>query len=119
MNAENVHYLNMFLGAGAILLQIFSVIALVVLFFRPKENKFLGFIDKHYLTLGFLVSLFSALFSLVYSEIIGFLPCVLCWYQRIFTFPLVFLFGVALWGKDRQVIKYALSLLLVGFVISV
>lgn len=119
MNAENVHYLNMFLGAGAILLQIFSVIALVVLFFRPKENKFLGFIDKHYLTLGFLVSLSSSLFSLVYSEIIGFLPCPLCWYQRIFLFPLVFIFGVAIWYKDRKIVKYTLPLLCVGFIISV
>ena len=119
MNAENVHYLNMFLGAGAILLQIFSVIALVVLFFRPKENKFLGFIDNHYLTLGFLVSLSSSLFSLVYSEIIGFLPCPLCWYQRIFLFPLVFIFGVAIWYKDRKIVKYTLPLLCVGFIISV
>ena len=119
MNTETVHYLNVFLGAGAIILQIFSVIALVVLFFRPKENKFLGFIDKHYLTLGFLVSLSSSLFSLVYSEIIGFLPCPLCWYQRIFLFPLVFIFGVAIWYKDRKIVKYTLPLLCVGFIISV
>lgn len=115
---ENVHYLNMFLGGGAILLQVLSVIALFLLFIGPKKNKYLAFIDKHYLQLGFLVALLSSLFVLVYSEIIGFLPCYLCWYQRVFMFPLVFIFGVAIWTKDRKVVKYTLPLLLVGFVIS-
>ncbi|OGI68737.1 hypothetical protein A2738_00010 [Candidatus Nomurabacteria bacterium RIFCSPHIGHO2_01_FULL_42_15] len=75
--------------------------------------------DKHYLTLGFLVSLFSALFSLVYSEIIGFLPCVLCWYQRVFLFPLPFIFGSAIWHKDRKIVKYTLPLIAVGLVIAI
>jgi|SRR3989344_6515835 len=119
MNPETVHYLNVFLGAGAIALQILSVIALFLLFLGPKENKFLGFIDKHYLTLGFILSLISALTSLVYSEIVGFLPCFLCWYQRIFLFPLVFIFGSAIWHRERKVVKYTLPLLAVGFVISV
>src|SRR3989344_3185671 len=119
MNIVTVHYLNMFLGICAIILQILSVSALFVLFLRPKENKFLGFIDKHYLTLGFILSLFASLFSLVYSEIIGFLPCVLCWYQRIFLFPLVFIFGSAIWHRDRKIVKYTLPLLCIGFLISV
>lgn len=119
MNIENVHYLNMFLGAGAIMLQVASVIALVFLFVGPKKNPYLAFIDKHYLTLGFLISFSAAAFSLVYSEIIGFLPCYLCWYQRIFTIPLVFIFGMAAWLKDRKIIKYTLPMVLVGFMISV
>ena len=119
MNPENVHYLNMFLGAGAILLQIFSVIALVLLFIGPKKNQYLDFIDKHYVKLVFIISLMASLFSLVYSEIIGFLPCYLCWYQRVFTIPLVFISGIAIWVKDRKIVKYTLPMVLIGFVISV
>lgn len=119
MNFETVHYLNVFLGIGAIILQVFSVSAFFVLFLGPKKNKFLGFIDKHYLTLGFIISLSASLFSLVYSEIVNFLPCYLCWYQRIFLFPLPFIFGSAIWHKDRKIVKYTLPLLCVGFVISV
>ncbi|MBI5139257.1 disulfide bond formation protein B [Candidatus Nomurabacteria bacterium] len=59
------------------------------------------------------------MFSLVYSEIVGYLPCYLCWYQRIFLFPLVFIFGTAIWSKDRKIVKYVLPLLSVGFIISV
>ncbi|KKR01254.1 MAG: putative disulfide formation protein [Candidatus Nomurabacteria bacterium GW2011_GWC2_39_41] len=109
----------MFLGTGAIILQVFSVVALFLLFIGPKKNSYLAFIDKHYLTLGFLISLGASLFSLVYSEIINFLPCYLCWYQRIFLFPLVFIFGSAIWYKDRKIVKYVLPLLSAGFLISV
>ena len=34
-------------------------------------------------------------------------------------FPLVFMFGVALWDKDRRVIRYALPLLCIGTSISI
>ena len=112
----------MLLGFGAILLQIFSVTALALLFFRPKEkgsNFYLDFLNKHFLVLSFFISLFSSIFPLVYSEIIHFLPCVLCWWQRVFMFPTLFLFGTALWDRDRRVIRYAAPLLSIGFLISV
>src|SRR3989344_132067 len=119
MNPENIHSLNMFLGAGAIALQVLSLVALLILFFGPKKNIFLDFIDKNFLPLAFLVALSASLFSLVYSEIINFLPCYLCWYQRIFLFPVVFILGSAIWYKDRKIVKYVLPLLSVGFIISV
>ena len=121
MNANTVYYLNLFLGSGAILLQIFSVVALFLLFFRPKEkraNPYLDFLNKHFLILSFLIALSASVFPLVYSEIVHFLPCVLCWWQRIFMFPLVLMFGVALWDKDKRVIRYTLPLLCVGSLIS-
>ncbi len=119
MNVATVHYLNLFLGSGAIILQVFSIIALFLLFIGPKKNAYLDFIDKHYLTLGFLISLSASLFTLVYSEIVGFVPCYLCWYQRVFILPLPFIFGAAIWSKDRKIVKYVLPLLSVGFIISV
>jgi disulfide bond formation protein DsbB len=126
MNLNTIHYLNVFLGAGAIILQILSVVALLVLFFGPKKSTLLDFIEKHFLTIGFLISLISVLFSLVYSEAIKFPPCELCWLQRVFLFPMVFIFGVALWNnfrnqlsEARNVIKYTIPLLSIGFVISV
>lgn len=121
--SDSVHYLNVFLGLGAILLQILSVITLFLLFFSPsKKNKFLEFASSHFLILGFLISLFSSLFPLVYSEIVHFLPCYLCWWQRIFMFPSFVLFGIALWDKsgdrDRKVIRYVTPLLFAGFLVS-
>lgn len=122
MNTGAVYYLNVFLGLGTILLQIFLVVAIFLLFFGLKKNKkntYLDFIYKHFLVLGFLLSLLASVFPLVYSEIIHFLPCYLCWWQRIFMFPLVLMFGVAFWDKDRRVIRYAIPLLCAGFLVSV
>ncbi len=122
MNNEAIHYLNIFLGVGVILLQVASVGALFLLFFRTKEttnNAYLDFIDKHVLILSFIISLFASVFPLVYSEIIEFLPCYLCWWQRVFMFPTLFLFGTALWDRDRKVVRYAASLLSTGFLISI
>lgn len=119
MNFELINNFNIFLGVGAIALQIFSVLALLILFLGPKKSTYLDFINKHYLQLGFIISLMATFFVLVYSEVVGFLPCYLCWYQRIFIFSMPFLFGVAIWSKDRKVVKYVLPLLLVGFAISV
>ena len=117
MNPITVHYLNVFLGTGAIVAQIVCAIALFLLFFTKTKNVFLDFLNKHFLLLGFLLSL-SAWSILIYSEIIHFIPCYLCWWQRGFMFPLVFIFGVAFWEKDRKVIKYILPLASLGFYVA-
>jgi disulfide bond formation protein DsbB len=57
----------------------------------------------------------STLGSLFFSEIMEFAPCALCWYQRIFMFPLVILLLVGLFPFDKNVIKYALPLALAGW----
>lgn len=119
MNTITVHYLNMFLGAGAIALQIFCIIALGLLFFGNKKAKLLEYIDKHFLIIGLLISIFAFFFSLVYSEVINFAACYLCWWQRIFIYPLVFMFAIAIWHKDKKVLRYALPLVAIGTAISI
>jgi disulfide bond formation protein DsbB len=57
----------------------------------------------------------STLGSLFFSEIMEFPPCALCWYQRIFMFPLVILLLVGLFPFDKSIIKYALPLALAGW----
>ena len=57
----------------------------------------------------------STLGSLFFSEIMEFAPCALCWYQRIFMFPLVLILLVGLFPFDKSIIKYALPLALAGW----
>jgi disulfide bond formation protein DsbB len=75
-------------------------------------------IHKHGLTLAFLVVLGAVAASFVYSDVIGYAPCTLCWYQRAFMIPLVFLLGIAAWRKDRAIIPYALALAGIGGLIA-
>ena len=57
----------------------------------------------------------SALGSLFFSYIMEFAPCVLCWYQRIFLFPLVLILAVGLFPLDKKVVKYALPMAVAGW----
>jgi len=57
----------------------------------------------------------AALFgSLFFSEVMGLEPCVLCWWQRIFIYPLAVLFLVGLLHFDRSVVRYTLPLAVIG-----
>jgi disulfide bond formation protein DsbB len=72
-------------------------------------------IFKNYgLYFAWIIAIIATCSSLYLSEVMGFLPCKLCWYQRICMYPLVLLLGVAVFKKDKGVIKYALPLSIIG-----
>lgn len=57
----------------------------------------------------------STLGSLFFSEVMQLPPCILCWYQRIFLFPLVLVFTTGLFFPDKAVVRYALPLVAAGW----
>lgn len=67
------------------------------------------------LFLCWLIVSVSAMGSLFFSYVMEFAPCVLCWYQRIFLFPLVIILAVGLFPFDKSVVQYALPLAIVGW----
>src|SRR3989338_7191437 len=104
-------------------LALFSHVVLVVLFLALVFRRSWGaepqmFIGKHATLLAFLVSLAAVIGSLFYSEIIGFEPCVLCWWQRVFLYPLVIIFGMAIWKKAPRAFLYAVPLTLLGALVA-
>ncbi len=68
--------------------------------------------------LAWVVALVATLGSLYYSEIAGFTPCPLCWYQRICMYPLALILGIATFRRDAAVWLYGLPLACVGVVVS-
>ena len=56
--------------------------------------------------------------TLVYSEAFGFVPCGLCWLQRVFLYPQVFILGMALFYKEKIAARYGLMLSVPGLIIS-
>lgn len=56
--------------------------------------------------------------SLYFSEIAGFLPCLLCWYQRIALYPLVIVLGVGILRKERKLYQYVLPFTIIGGLIA-
>lgn len=73
---------------------------------------------KKGLLFGFIIAVVAMLGSLFYSEIAGYVPCKLCWYQRILMYPLTLLFGIALWRKDANMRLYGLVLSGLGGIIA-
>ncbi len=84
-----------------------------------SDIKRSNFSSSTFIFLAFLVSLVATLGSLFFSEIMHFIPCSLCWYQRIFMYPLVLLFLVNLLYPDDKIFKYSFPLVIIGLLISI
>jgi disulfide bond formation protein DsbB len=65
-----------------------------------------------------LVAIVATLGSLYYSEVRNFVPCVLCWYQRILMYPLVAIILVGLISRDEYLPRYVLPLSVLGIFVS-
>jgi disulfide bond formation protein DsbB len=85
---------------------------------RKKLPNFVQMISNNSLAAALLVAVIAMLGSLFLSEIAHFIPCKLCWYQRICMYPQVILLGIGFWKNDLGVKKYALPLAIIGFVIA-
>lgn len=71
------------------------------------------------LLLAFLVALAATLGALFIGEVLGRMPCTLCWYQRIAMFPLVVILGVAMLRDDASVRFPAVLLALAGLAVAI
>ena len=68
-----------------------------------------------FLSLAWLISITATLISLYLSEILMWPVCHLCWYQRIFSYPLVIMLAIALYRGVDDVVPYARGLVRIGF----
>jgi len=67
---------------------------------------------------AWLIAFVSSLGSLFFSEVMELVPCVLCWYQRIFMFPLAIILLVGLFPLDKKVVNYALPIAIIGLLFT-
>ena len=64
------------------------------------------------------IALLSMLISLYLSDVLHFLPCVLCWYTRILMYPLVVILGVGILRRERQWLYYVVPLTALGTLLT-
>ena len=74
--------------------------------------------ETYALYIAWVISLTATIGSLYFSEIREFVPCELCWIQRIFMYPLTILLGIAAFTNDVRMRLYVLPLTLIGGTIS-
>jgi disulfide bond formation protein DsbB len=82
---------------------------------NQSETKLNGLLP--YLAWG--IALVATVGSLFFSEVMDLPPCVLCWYQRIATYPLVLIIGTGIILRDSRMKFYALPLCLAGLAVSI
>lgn len=73
---------------------------------------------QYTLYLAWIVAVTATLGSLYFSEVRGFIPCELCWYQRILMYPLSVILGIAAFYDEDKIKKYVLPLSILGMLIS-
>ena len=113
----NVYLYQYILATGILALQA----VLLVIIFLMAIKKDTG-IRKHFQRYGMwyalVVVIASILGSLVFSETYAYEPCKLCWIQRIFHYPQLILFAVALKYKDTRVWSYSIWLTGLGIIVG-
>ncbi len=121
----DVRTVSVFLALLAVTAQI-AVLVAVVLTVASRwsagaaglRDALAGAIVPSALWLAFAVAAVATLGSLYYSEVAHFVPCQLCWYQRIAMYPLVPVLGLAALRDDHSVRRHALVLSVIGMPIS-
>lgn len=101
---------------------IILVLLMGLYFSRKKFQKVYKFVYEKRLLFSFIVAFAAMCGSLYFSEIAKFVPCELCWFQRIFMYSMAVFLLVALLSGDKKnenYRKYALTFSIVGGCISV
>jgi len=81
---------------------IFVGVILVIVLHSGTRAKMYAFVHKYILELLFWGIMAAVVGSLVYSEIVGFPACDLCWYQRLFLYPQAIIVLLALYQSIIQ-----------------
>jgi disulfide bond formation protein DsbB len=124
------HTLRPMVSFVANLLAILSIVALVasaaLLVFWVTARGSIGQDEatvatsaRGWLSAGWVVAAIAMSGSLFFSEVAKFVPCQLCWYQRIAMYPLVIVIGIAAVRDELRIRPYVLALCLIGAAVSV
>ncbi len=111
--SENI---NLLMGSGVILAGIVSLIYIILILTKnklvPKINKY-SHIYLRVLLVG------AVLGSFTYEYVLGYEPCMLCWYQRIAIFSLAILSFTANIKNSALLKKQMLIISIAGFLVAI
>lgn len=96
--------------AGAVGLTIYRVVK------GPEAATALG---SAAVWMAWAIALVATVGSLMYSDLFHFVPCRLCWFQRIAMYPLAVILVVGAIRREAAVKFYAVPIALIGLAISI
>jgi disulfide bond formation protein DsbB len=112
-----IETLNYWLALGTILIQIIAAGFLALFFLQKKypDLRDIGiFLRKWGLWIGLILSIGASVMTLFYSEVLGIQPCGWCWVQRVFLYPQILLFALAIKKKDTRAADYSIAFSVAG-----
>lgn len=115
MNLASI--VNVVLSIATVVAQLASLFFFALIVSRSLRGRFselITFLQKRAVLLSLVVAFTALVGSLTYSDVLGYEPCKLCWVQRIFMYPQVFIFGLALWKKDMSALLYGTVFSFIG-----
>lgn len=115
---ESEQYVSPILAAASIAV-VFAVLIGIMVAELPSGERVRTLFDQHAQKLMLAVSLTATLGSLYYSEVVEFIPCEFCWFQRIVMYPIAILLIVALATRSRIEPKYIVTLAAIGVPLSI
>jgi disulfide bond formation protein DsbB/mono/diheme cytochrome c family protein len=75
-------------------------------------------INRSAMYVALIVAWVATLGSLYFSEVLGYIPCELCWYQRIFMYPMALLIALGLLRYDTHLPHLVIPFTVIGGAIS-
>ena len=74
--------------------------------------------ERYSVYIGLIAAWIAMLGSLYFSEVAGFLPCRLCWFQRVLMYPLAGILLVGILRRDAGLPYYVLPFSVLGIGLS-
>lgn len=110
---------SILLAIGSATIFLVLVLALCVWFFIPRAQILLNRISyETYIGAIAIITIASICFSLIYQLVYLTPVCELCWWQRIFLYPVSVVTLVALWCKTRETHVTVAILALLGLYVA-
>jgi disulfide bond formation protein DsbB len=119
VNSDSVQLFSALLGVGTLIGGLLTGVALLVEGKATWATSWLTQVRASGLWIMCAITTGAMVGSLSFSELVGYAPCKLCWYQRIAMYSIAIITFVAALRRDKNIATYSLVLACVGLVVSV
>jgi len=114
----NIHYINLFYALIGLAILALST-ALAVDYFYNKQKFYRKFVAQYVWYLITMTIFGGVATTLLYSEVFSFVPCSLCWLQRVALYSQLLLLLTAIKLKDRVYFpRYGITLSAFGLLVA-
>ena len=108
---------------GVLLIEVLLLGILAGYVYHKSTGKILSkrlwrLIKKYSLILSLFILLSGTIISLLYSEVVGYEACILCWVQRALFYPQILFLGYFIFKGTKKVFNWLMGINLIGLMVA-